>query len=206
MNTCTYEEACEKETVRRSLCHRHYRQELAGTLGIDTHDPFVDDDRVTGPDDLPIRPKLVRRLGEGSKRTPNPKRTKWAVVMPYPSLDGSQGCARYPQLFDPDSIEGGGGARSVEAMSRKELCQACPFRTACFEWAMAHELYGYWGGATESDRERLRKKRGQQIVTPGMNGAGLFPDRDWEFVLDSIIDPPDPEQDEEEDWYGAAPI
>jgi WhiB family redox-sensing transcriptional regulator len=58
-----------------------------------------------------------------------------------------------PDLWYPDK----GG--SVTAA--KLVCQGCPVRTACLEWALAHdERFGIWGGLSEQERRRLKKARG----------------------------------------------
>lgn len=38
----------------------------------------------------------------------------------------------------------------------KRLCESCPVRVDCRRHAMSHrELYGVWGGLSESERHRL---------------------------------------------------
>ena len=49
-------------------------------------------------------------------------------------------------------------AREVRAVG---VCAGCPVRQQCLEHALAvPEMFGVWGGATESERGRLRGDRG----------------------------------------------
>jgi len=39
----------------------------------------------------------------------------------------------------------------------KSICAACPIQLKCFEWGMAHEQDGIYGGSTPQERELLRQ-------------------------------------------------
>lgn len=42
----------------------------------------------------------------------------------------------------------------------KAICNVCPVRTPCLEWALAtREKEGVWGGATERERRRIIRQR-----------------------------------------------
>lgn len=42
----------------------------------------------------------------------------------------------------------------------KAICQGCPVREDCLDYAMANgEKFGIWGGYTERERNRLRRVR-----------------------------------------------
>lgn len=42
----------------------------------------------------------------------------------------------------------------------RAICDDCPVRQACLDFAMADpSLKGVWGGTTDRDRKRLRKHR-----------------------------------------------
>ncbi len=57
-----------------------------------------------------------------------------------------------PELFYPE--QGAGPARVREA---KAVCARCEVRTECREYAIATgEVYGVWGGTSESERRRMR--------------------------------------------------
>lgn len=46
------------------------------------------------------------------------------------------------------------------------VCSACPVKDQCLEWALHHENSGIWGGASEQERRRMRKKRRIPVKTP----------------------------------------
>ncbi|WP_124390575.1 WhiB family transcriptional regulator [Rhodococcus wratislaviensis] len=61
------------------------------------------------------------------------------------------------------------GARVRRERVAKEICRECPVRHQCFEYAMAaRELFGVWGGTSESDRKRLRERH-SGTPTPHMS-------------------------------------
>lgn len=57
-----------------------------------------------------------------------------------------------PDIFFPITDE--------EAEPAKAVCNACPVREACLEFALAaREREGVWGGATERERRRIVRQR-----------------------------------------------
>lgn len=59
---------------------------------------------------------------------------------------------------DPDAFfpEKGGSTREA-----KRICKACSVRDECLEFALEHdERFGIWGGLSERERRRLKKKLG----------------------------------------------
>lgn len=48
------------------------------------------------------------------------------------------------------------------------ICQRCPIRAACLDWAMRREEYGIWGGLSAKERQSL-KRRAERT-----RGAGLL--------------------------------
>lgn len=55
-------------------------------------------------------------------------------------------------LFFPES--------EADADEAKAVCATCPVRQACLEFALATRQHdGVWGGLTESERKRLRRRR-----------------------------------------------
>jgi WhiB family redox-sensing transcriptional regulator len=59
---------------------------------------------------------------------------------------------------DPDLFYPSRGESCVEA---KAVCQVCPVRTECLEFALATgETLGIWGGTSERERRRIRRERG----------------------------------------------
>jgi WhiB family redox-sensing transcriptional regulator len=42
----------------------------------------------------------------------------------------------------------------------RELCETCPVRRECLEYALADEsLTGLWGGTTDTERRLIRRRR-----------------------------------------------
>ncbi len=57
-------------------------------------------------------------------------------------------------LFFPDSESDSGPALAV--------CADCPVRDACLDFALrSRQLDGIWGGHSESERRRLRRRLGR---------------------------------------------
>jgi WhiB family transcriptional regulator, redox-sensing transcriptional regulator len=57
-----------------------------------------------------------------------------------------------PDLFFPER-----GASTKEA---KEVCRGCVVREDCLEYALANgEKFGIWGGMSERERRRIRRRR-----------------------------------------------
>ena len=87
--------------------------------------------------------------------------TPVAPVLPIfgtPADDGLMGwqeralCAQTdPEAFFPEK---GGSTRDA-----KKVCGACNVRSQCLEYALANdERFGIWGGLSERERRRLRKR------------------------------------------------
>ncbi|MCI1256383.1 MAG: WhiB family transcriptional regulator [Corynebacterium provencense] len=59
-----------------------------------------------------------------------------------------------PEAFFPEK---GGSTREA-----KRICRACSVRDECLEYALEHdERFGIWGGLSERERRRLKKRLGQ---------------------------------------------
>ena len=56
----------------------------------------------------------------------------------------------------------GSGVRPVEAL---DACALCPVRGECLEWALTHHVHwGVWGGMTERDRFREKRRRRHRVM------------------------------------------
>ena len=56
-----------------------------------------------------------------------------------------------PELFFPVTQYGPGAGDTARA---KAVCAACPVRRQCLQYALATgQMYGVWGGLTESERQ-----------------------------------------------------
>ena len=63
-------------------------------------------------------------------------------------------CAQFPDIFFPNDWEMGNRADDVLA---KTVCNRCPVRLQCLEYAMiAEDEHGTWGGLTQHERRQLR--------------------------------------------------
>jgi WhiB family redox-sensing transcriptional regulator len=71
--------------------------------------------------------------------------------------DGAACRHRDPELFFP---EGTAGPALRQADQAKRVCQSCPVRTPCLDFALRHGLgFGIWGGVTGEERRVLRGAR-----------------------------------------------
>jgi WhiB family redox-sensing transcriptional regulator len=58
-----------------------------------------------------------------------------------------------PEAFFPEK---GGSTREA-----KRICTGCEVRAQCLEYALAHdERFGIWGGLSERERRRLKRRAG----------------------------------------------
>jgi hypothetical protein len=65
------------------------------------------------------------------------------------------------EVFYPDQTVGATtryGFRQLATV--KKVCGNCPFQKDCLDWGVKHEAFGIWGGATEYERNMIRKKTG----------------------------------------------
>lgn len=71
-------------------------------------------------------------------------RLDWKLKAACRNLDTS--------LFFPDS--------EADAGAAKDVCAICPVRQECLEFALDTRQHdGVWGGLTESERKRVRRRR-----------------------------------------------
>jgi WhiB family redox-sensing transcriptional regulator len=62
-----------------------------------------------------------------------------------------------PDLFYPRKTVGPEAYEQNE--KAKKVCRDCPVIRDCFNWAMRNREKGVWGGASEVERDRIRRKR-----------------------------------------------
>ena len=59
-----------------------------------------------------------------------------------------------PELFFPFDAT---GPRREQIRQAKQVCQACPVRARCLDWALVRGFdFGIWGGTTEQERRVMR--------------------------------------------------
>lgn len=84
-----------------------------------------------------------------------------ALAKDYPNFTehGTPPCAEAdPEAFFPDR---NGLVGPLEIKLAKRICQPCPYRVECLEWALSNREIGIWGGTTELDRKRMRRVKRQ---------------------------------------------
>lgn len=135
------------ETTRELL-------EDQATALLAAHEALVGDAPVDPEDDLDDPPMELRRPLD------NPAQPVWIGLPGQGDFDdeGELGwqtdalCAQTdPEAFFPEK---GGSTRDA-----KKVCGACNVRSQCLEYALANdERFGIWGGLSERERRRLRKR------------------------------------------------
>lgn len=45
-----------------------------------------------------------------------------------------------------------------QSMILERICERCPVKATCLEWALCNERYGLWANTTPKQRVRMRKK------------------------------------------------
>lgn len=68
-----------------------------------------------------------------------------------------------PELFFP---EGTKGPSERQAAVAKSVCELCPVKAPCLEWALESGAeYGVWGGLDEVERRALKRRRARGTGT-----------------------------------------
>jgi hypothetical protein len=67
---------------------------------------------------------------------------------------GGVGCAKDPTLFFPEDLVGSPYDRKLVANEAKAICEDCPVKIMCLDYAVSAGMQGVWGGTTESERKR----------------------------------------------------
>lgn len=90
--------------------------------------------------------------------------------MPSFSGKGDPLCAQTdPDLFMPIDYVVQDDTRThrysyISERSAKAICDECPYKKMCFEYAVTTEgIQGIWGGTNENERKKLRKTLGIRL-------------------------------------------
>jgi WhiB family redox-sensing transcriptional regulator len=71
-----------------------------------------------------------------------------------------------PEAFFPEK---GGSTREA-----KQMCSRCPVKGECLEYALGHdERFGIWGGLSERERRKVKRRNGQGPVSPAQVNAAV---------------------------------
>ncbi|MCO1338182.1 hypothetical protein BJH93_04630 [Kocuria polaris] len=125
------------------------------TAFLAAHESAEEDPAVEPAEGLvaPVRELPAEKETEGA-----PERGLWLNLLGYEEDEGELGwqtealCAQTdPEAFFPEK---GGSTRDA-----KKVCGACNVRSECLEYALSNdERFGIWGGLSERERRRLRKR------------------------------------------------
>jgi WhiB family redox-sensing transcriptional regulator len=69
--------------------------------------------------------------------------------------NGGVECAQLPNCFFPDD-EPDPYQRKKLIQVAKQVCNDCPVRLRCFDYALSAGMVGIWGGTTTDERKALR--------------------------------------------------
>jgi len=57
------------------------------------------------------------------------------------------------------------------------ICNGCAVKDACLTYSLEWEPVGIWGGLPESDRNRMRRRLGINILRPNLSDLLGYPSR-----------------------------
>lgn len=77
--------------------------------------------------------------------------------MKYPAFTGDEPCAQTGADF---FISDGDSNRYRNVRQLRAICGACPMQEPCLEYALHVKVVGFWGGTTDEERRRIRRRRG----------------------------------------------
>jgi len=80
----------------------------------------------------------------------------YASPIPYPDFY-SKGPALCTQLDSELYFPEGSAMRSTTSLALMKLCQDCPYKAECLEWALVNREDGIWGGTNNIMRSNMRK-------------------------------------------------
>lgn len=69
-------------------------------------------------------------------------------------LPGDVGCAKDPTLFFPEDLIGSPAGRRDVINEAKAICEVCPVKILCLDYAVSAGMQGIWGGTTDGERKR----------------------------------------------------
>lgn len=73
-----------------------------------------------------------------------------------PFFDGTQPCREIgTDLFFPEDYS---DALKLKVLV-KPICDSCRFSSPCLQWALENDEIGIWAGTTDSDRQRIKRKK-----------------------------------------------
>lgn len=101
---------------------------------------------------------------------------EFAELLGLPAFFGLASCiGKDPEIFD--------GETDQAVSQAKKICNTCPIRNQCANWAIRTQEFGVWGSLTPD--ERKRKAKGMQVVN--ITELRLLDDELKKLVSDSPI-------------------
>lgn len=139
------------------LYSAYYQQAIMkpgrGDVGMGRNVPYrISSERHTRTtaDDGTAKAHVLRGAGMTSSREAQSTEF-FASLAKQPEWMGEGLCAQTdPELFFPER-----GGHWQEA---KAVCNGCPVRDLCLEFALTHGERGIWGGTSDRDRMRMRRQ------------------------------------------------
>lgn len=90
------------------------------------------------------------------------------LAIPKFILEDEPACSQTdPELFFPVETELGFGgimAKYISIESAKKICDSCPLKVQCLEYALLNNEIGIWGGTTERQREEIKRRAGRKGI------------------------------------------
>lgn len=90
------------------------------------------------------------------------------ISLAFPTVLAEQAvCGQVdPELFFPE--------KGSATKAPKDICAVCPVRVECLDWALANDVrHGVWGGLSDNERRRLRRRAGDVPPTPAPAPAAV---------------------------------
>ena len=82
--------------------------------------------------------------------------------------DDDPACAQTdPELFFPQEGFDSAGrniSKYINLSAAKNICNSCPLKLPCLEYALRNVEIGIWGGTTEEQRKLMRKGTGKRAI------------------------------------------
>lgn len=90
------------------------------------------------------------------------------LEIPLFILDDDPACAQTdPELFFPQDTEMWDGrltSKYPNLAAAKKICDSCPLKLPCLEYALVNVEMGIWGGTTEEQRKLMKRGRGLKAL------------------------------------------
>lgn len=64
-------------------------------------------------------------------------------------------CSQVPDTFFPEDGNGDPEFYALQVRTAKAICQDCPLKIQCLDYAVSAGMQGIWGGTTEKERRLL---------------------------------------------------